>query len=455
MQAKPIVAIVGRPNVGKSTLFNRIVGGRRAIVEDTPGTTRDRHYADAEWGGRVFSVIDTGGLVMRDVDDMSEQVRMQAEVAMREADAILFLTDVLDGVLPDDYMIADLLRRTDKPVLLVVNKVDSLKREAGVLEFYALGMGDPLAISAEHGLNTGDLLDALVALLPQMPLEEELPEAVHVAIVGRTNVGKSSLLNRLLGEERVIVSEVPGTTRDSIDTRVTYEGKEVVLIDTAGIRRRGSIDQGVEKYSVIRSMRAITRADVTLLVLDATEGVTAQDAHIAGYILEEARSVIVVVNKWDLVEKDSYTLPAYQEYVLQELKFMPWVPVAFVSALTGQRVGRLMPLVMRVYDERHARLSTAQINQIIRDAVAQNSPPTVAGKKLRIYYGTQAGGDPPTFVFFVNDPALVHFGYRRYLENRLRASYPFEGTPISLVFRGHQREGLTGKGSASHPRRRP
>jgi GTP-binding protein len=439
MQAKPVLALVGRPNVGKSTLFNRLVGGRQAIVEETPGTTRDRHYADAEWGGRVFSIIDTGGLVLGDTDNMSEQVRAQAEIAMQEADAIVFLTDVLDGVTPDDYQIADLLRRTDKPVLLVVNKVDSVKRDAAVLEFYALGMGDPQAVSAERGLNTGDLLDAIVAVLPEMPLEDDQPEAVHVALVGRTNVGKSSLLNRLLGEERVIVTDIPGTTRDTIDTRLTYEDQNIVLIDTAGIRRRGSIERGVEKYAVIRSMRAIARADVTLLVVDATEGVTAQDAHIAGYVLQESKSVVVVVNKWDLVEKDTYTLPAFQEYVLTELKFMSWVPVAFVSALTGQRLDRIMPLVMRVYNERRARISTAQINQIIRDAVSKSSPPTVAGKKLRFYYGTQASGVPPNFVFFVNDPELVHFGYRRYLENCLRASHPFEGTPISLTFRGHQR----------------
>jgi len=437
MAAKPVLALVGRPNVGKSTLFNRLVGGRRAIVEDTPGTTRDRHYADAEWGGRVFSVIDTGGLVLEDGDNMSEQIRLQAEIAMQEADAIAFLTDVLDGVSPADYQIAELLRRTSKPVLLVVNKVDSTKRDMAVLEFYALGMGDPLAISAERGLNTGDLLDAIVAVLPEMPLEEELPEAVHVALVGRTNVGKSSLLNRLMGEERVIVTDIPGTTRDTIDTQLTYDGQPVVLIDTAGIRRRGRIEQGVEKYSVIRSMRAISRADVTLLVIDATEGVTAQDAHVAGYVLEERKSVVVVVNKWDLVEKDTHTLAAYQKYVLDELKFMPWVPVAFVSALTGQRVHRLMPQIMQVYSERHARIKTAEINQLIRDAVARSSPPTVAGKKLRFYYGTQASGDPPNFVFFVNDPVLVHFGYQRYLENRIRESYPFEGTPIELTFRGH------------------
>ncbi|NLX42703.1 MAG: ribosome biogenesis GTPase Der [Chloroflexi bacterium] len=438
MQQKPVLALVGRPNVGKSTLFNRLVGTRQAIVENTPGTTRDRHYADVEWENRVFTVIDTGGLVLGETDDMTEQIRIQAQIAMQEADAICFLTDVLDGVTPADYQVADLLRRTSKPVLLVVNKVDSARRHAGLVDFYSLGMGDPLPVSAERGLSTGDLLDAIVAVLPEMPPEEDDSEAIHVALVGRTNVGKSSLLNRLLGEERVVVSDIPGTTRDTIDTRLTYEGQELVLIDTAGIRRRGRIEQGIEKYSVLRSMRAIARADVTLLVIDASEGITAQDAHVAGYILEERKSVILVVNKWDLVEKDTYTLPTFQEKVLQQLKFMPWVPVAFVSALTGQRVQRLMPLVTRVYAERHARIRTSELNQVVRDAVARSSPPTTAGKKLRFYYATQSSGDPPNFVFFVNDPALVHFGYRRYLENRIREKYPFEGTPIELTFRGRE-----------------
>jgi len=440
MSSKPVLALVGRPNVGKSTLFNRLVGGRQAIVEDTPGTTRDRHYADAEWGGRVFSIIDTGGLILADTDNLTEQVRAQAEVAIQEADAIVFLTDVLDGVTADDYLIADLLRRTEKPVLLVVNKVDSQKRDLGALEFYALGLGDPLSISAERGLNTGDLLDAIIKVLPDAPAEEEDADAVHIALVGRTNVGKSSLLNRLLGEERVIVSDIPGTTRDTIDTRLSYDGQDIVLIDTAGIRRRGRIEQGIEKYSVLRSMRAIARADVTLLIVDATEGVTAQDAHIAGYVLEERKSVVVVVNKWDLVEKDSHTLAAYQQYVLDELKFMPWVPVVFVSALTGQRVTHLMPIAMRVYEERHARITTGRLNALMRDAIAKSSPPTSAGRKLRFYYGTQASGDPPNFVFFVNDPELVHFGYRRYLENRIREAYAFEGTPIELTFRGREPE---------------
>jgi GTPase len=441
MTVKPIVALVGRPNVGKSTLFNRLIGERRAIVEDVPGTTRDRHYGDVDWGGKSFSLIDTGGLILGDTDRLTEQVRAQAEIAMREASIIVLLTDIMEGLTGADQEIADLLRRSGKPVIVVANKADNLKRELAIHEFYSLGLGDPLAISAERGMGTGDLLDALIEMLPDAPDEEEDSDAIHVALVGRTNVGKSSLLNRLLGEERVIVSEVPGTTRDAIDTQIVFEGHDVVLIDTAGIRRRGRIDRGIEQYSVIRSMRAISRADVSLLLLDATEGVTAQDAHVAGYVLEEAKSVIVVVNKWDLVEKDTHTMAQYQEYVRRELKFMPWVPVIFISALTGQRTHRLMPRVLQLYNERRVRLGTSEINDIIRDAVARSSPPTSAGKKLRIYYGTQPAVDPPTFVFFVNDPRLVHFGYERYLENRIRERYPFEGTPIRLSFRGHERRG--------------
>jgi GTPase len=441
MAAKPVVALVGRPNVGKSTLFNRLIGEQRAIVEDVPGTTRDRHYGEVEWGGRVFSLIDTGGLILGDTDRLTEQIRVQAEVAMREADVIVLLTDIVEGLTSADQEIADLLRRASKPVVLVTNKADNLKREMAIHEFYTLGLGDPIAVSAGRGMGTGELLDELIELLPDAPLEEEDTTAIHVALVGRTNVGKSSLLNRLLGEERVIVSEVPGTTRDAIDTSIVFEGQEIILIDTAGIRRRGRIDRGIEQYSVIRSLRAISRADVTLLLLDATEGVTAQDTHVAGYILEESKSVIVVVNKWDLVEKDTHTMAEFQKRIRSELKFMPWVPMAFISALTGQRARRLLPEIVHVYEQRHVRLNTSQINDIIRDATARTSPPTVAGKKLRIYYGTQASVDPPTFVFFVNDPRLVHFGYERYLENRLRERYPFEGTPIRLRFRGHERRG--------------
>ena len=437
MARKPLVALVGRPNVGKSTLFNRLVGERLAIVEDIPGTTRDRHYADVEWGGCVFTVIDTGGLVLSASDKITEQVRAQAQVAIEEADVIVFMTDIMDGLTGPDADIADILRRTRKPIILTVNKVDNLKREMNLHEFYSLGLGDPLSISAEKGLSTGELLERVTQALPGLPPEEET-DALHVALVGRTNVGKSLLLNRLLGQERVIVSEIPGTTRDAIDTALRYHGEEIVMIDTAGIRRRGRIERGVEKYSVLRSLKAISRANVVLLLIDAAEGVTAQDAHIAGYILDQAKSVIVLVNKWDLVEKNTHTMPMYEAYVRRELKFMAYVPVLFISALTRQRVNRILPLVLRIRQECTVRLSTSQINDLIRRATARRSPPTKWGRKLRIYYGTQAGTAPPTFVFFVNDQRLVHFGYKRYLENQIRQRYKFEGTPLRLVFRGHR-----------------
>jgi len=438
MAEKPLVALVGRPNVGKSTLFNRLVGERLAIVEDIPGTTRDRHYADVEWGGRIFTVIDTGGLVLSPSDKMTEDIQSQAQVAMDEADVIVFLTDIMDGLTGPDTDIANLLRHTQKPIILVVNKADNIKREMNMYEFYALGLGEPLCISALRGLSTGELLDSVVSALPATPPEEKESDALHIALVGRTNVGKSSLLNRFLGQDRVIVSEIPGTTRDAIDTTIRYHGQEIVLIDTAGIRRRGHIKPGVEKYSVLRSLRAISRADVVLLLIDAVEGITSQDAHIAGYILDENKSVIVLVNKWDLVEKDTYTLDTYKEHLYQELKFMSYVPVLFVSALTGQRVSQILPLAMQIQEERTTRLNTSQINNLIRQATARRSPPTKWGKKLRIYYGTQTGISPPTFVFFVNNPRLVHFGYRRYLENQIRRRFKFEGTPLKMIFRGHK-----------------
>jgi GTP-binding protein len=326
-------------------------------------------------------------------------------------------------------------------VVLTVNKADNLKREMAIYEFHGLGLGEPLAISAEKGMASGDLLDRIVAALPTLPDEEEDAEALHIALVGRTNVGKSSLLNRFIGETRVIVSDIPGTTRDAVDTRLRYHERDLVLIDTAGIRRRGKIEQGIEKYSVLRSMRAVSRADVVLLLLDGADGVTAQDAHIAGYILEEAKSVIVIVNKWDAVERDAHPMPAYAEYVRRELRFMDYVPILFISALTGQRVNTILPLVLRIDQERRMRLSTSAINDLIRNATARRSPPSKWGKKLRIYYGTQASTvSPPTFVFFVNDTRLVHFGYERYLENQLRERFKYEGTPIKLVFRGHKEE---------------
>ncbi len=438
---KPIVALVGRPNVGKSTLFNRLIGQRRAIVEDTPGTTRDRLYGDAEWNGVPFTVVDTGGLEIADRERplasasacFLQEIRQQAELAIAEADVIVMLVDAIDGLTPADEDVADVLRRTAKPVLVAANKADSEARRQAALEFYALGLGEVFPISALHGTGTGDLLDRIVASLPVVE-EEEAPEALKIAIVGRPNVGKSSLLNRLLGEERAIVSPIPGTTRDTLDTYLTWEGQPVLLIDTAGIRRRGRIEQGVEKYSVLRAMKAIARADVVLLLLDAHDLVTAQDAHVAGYILEEMRSVIVVVNKWDLIEKDSSTMDAYTKRIRAELKFLDYVPVLYISALTGQRVHQVLPLAQQVYQERLVRIPTGELNRLIEEATLRHPAPH-KGKQLKFLYATQASVDPPTFVFFVNDPRLVHFTYRRFLENQIRQRYRYLGTPLKMVFR--------------------
>jgi GTP-binding protein len=448
---QPIVALVGRPNVGKSALFNRIVGQRRAIVEDIPGTTRDRLYGDADWNGQFFIVVDTGGLEIiesqkqRRPQDRPEplsaasvgfidEIRQQAEMAIAEADVIIMLVDVLDGLTPADEDVADVLRRSDKPVLVAANKADNEKRQQAAFEFYALGLGEVYPVSALHGLGVGELLDALVSVLP-VAEEEEEPEALKIALVGRPNVGKSSLLNQLLGEERAIVSAIPGTTRDAIDTYLTWEGQPVLLIDTAGIRRRGRIDRGIEKYSVLRSIKAITRADVVLLLLDARDLVTAQDAHVAGYILEESRSIIVLVNKWDLIEKDTYTMDAYTKQIRAELKFLDYVPVLYISALTGQRVQKVLPLAFQVYQERMVRIPTGELNRLVEDATIRHSPPHKAGKRLKFYYATQASVDPPTFVFFVNDKRLVHFTYVRYLENQLRKRSGYLGTPLKLLFR--------------------
>ena len=436
---KPIVAIVGRPNVGKSTLFNRLVGRRLAIVDEVPGTTRDRLYADAEWAGKKFTLVDTGGLELAARDELIAQVRAQAQLAIAEADVIIFMTDVTTGLTAGDEEVAEVLRRSAKPVLLAANKADNPALRQAALEFYRLGLGDPYPISALHGTGTGDLLDQVVASFPAEVEEEEI-EAVRIAIVGRPNVGKSSLLNRILGYERAIVHEAPGTTRDAVDTLLDWEGKPVVLIDTAGIRRRGRIEPGVEKYSVLRALRAIDRADVVLLLIDATEGVTAQDAHIAGYILEEAKGVMVVVNKWDLVRKDAHTREEYTRRIRTSLRFLDYVPILFISALTGQGVGRVLPTALRVREERLVRIPTAELNRIVQDAVARHAPPSKAGKRLKFYYATQASVDPPTFVFFVNDPELVHFSYERYLENRIREHYSFLGTPLKLSFRKRGRK---------------
>ncbi|TLN28543.1 ribosome biogenesis GTPase Der [bacterium] len=452
--SKPVVALVGRPNVGKSTLFNRLAGEPLAIVDDTPGTTRDRLFAQGEWLNVVFDLIDTGGIDPSSTkqgeplsvgsSDFIEQIRIQAQVAIQDADVVLFIVDAISGVTPADQEVAQILRRNQKvvdgkptpPVMLVVNKADSERYRSMASQFYELGMGDPYPISALHGTGTGDMLDALLAALPAQ-VEEEDDDSIKIAIVGKPNVGKSSLLNRLVGEERAIVSPIAGTTRDSVDTHLVVDGLPVTLIDTAGIRRRGKIEPGVEKYSVVRSMRSIERADVSLLVVDAVDGLSAQDTHIAGFILEAMKSTVVVVNKWDAVAKDNYTMQNYTEHLRRELNFMAYVPVLFISAKTGQRVDQVLPTAMHVQEERLARLNTGQINRILQEAQEAHSPTSKSGRSLKIYYGTQVRSDPPTFLIYVNEPQLAHFSYVRFLENRIRQSYPFTGTPIRLVFKSH------------------
>lgn len=452
---KAVVALVGRPNVGKSTLFNRLVGEPMAIVDDTPGTTRDRLFGEADWNGVAFDVIDTGGIdpssvggkepLSIDSAEFVAEIRTQAEIAIQESDAILFVVDAISGVTPADREVAQILRRNQKvvdghpwpPIFLVVNKADSAQLRESAPEFYELGMGDPYPLSAIHGTSTGDLLDDLLDSFPP-PAEEEEDESVKIALVGKPNVGKSSLLNRLVGEERAIVSPIPGTTRDATDTHLEFDGVPVTLIDTAGIRRRGKVEPGVEKYSVIRSMRALERCEVALLMIDATSGITVQDTHIAGYILENWKSTVVLVNKWDAVEKDTYTMQQYTEKIRNDLNFMPYVPILFISAKTGQRVDQVLPLALRVQEERLARLTTGQINRILVEAQEKHAPTSRTGRSLHIYYGTQVRSDPPTFLLFVNDPKLGHFTYTRYLENRIREEYPFTGTPIRLVLKARR-----------------
>jgi GTP-binding protein len=443
---KPIVAIVGRPNVGKSTLFNRLIGERRAIVQNEPGTTRDRVYGTAEWVGVEFTVIDTGGLMDQDEVGtealesetyIAAQTRDQATSAIAEADVIVFMVDVMAGPTAGDAEIATMLRRADKPTILAVNKADSVQRRDLAYEFFELGLGDPIAVSAYHGNGTGDLLDKIVESLPEAEEEEET-EGPRIAIVGRPNVGKSRLLNALLGQERSIVSDLPGTTRDSLDTEIIWEGKPITLIDTAGIRRRGRVEHGIERISVMRSMRAIDRADVVLLVIDATEDFTAQDLHIAGYVEEQKKGLVVVVNKWDLVEKDSTTMDMYRQRAQVQLDFLPYAPLVFISAKLGQRVGQVIDTALTVIKEREKRVSTAALNKMLKDAVAKHQPPSRPGKWIKFFYATQADVAPPTFIFFCNDPKLIHFGYRRYIENELRQAFGFQGTPLRISFRSRR-----------------
>lgn len=454
MSTKPVVALVGRPNVGKSTLFNRLAGEPLAIVNDVAGTTRDRLFAHSDWNGIDFDIVDTGGIdpstgskipLSIDSADFIQDIRDQAIIAIREANAILFLVDATSGVTPADKEVAEMLRRMQKnvdgvqtpPIFLVVNKADNAHLRSDAVDFYELGIGEPYAISAGHGTGTGDLLDDLVASFPK-EMEEVEDDSVKIAIVGKPNAGKSSLLNKLVGEDRVIVSPIAGTTRDAIDEKLIYGDLEVTLIDTAGIRRRGKVEPGVEKYSVIRSIRAIERADVALLVLDATTGITAQDAHIAGYILEAWKSAVVIVNKWDAVEKSTYTMDDFTKRIQQDLKFMDYVPIMYISAKTGQRVDQVMPLALQVQEARLARLTTSALNKILQTAQDKHSPMTGKGKSLRMYYGTQVRSDPPTFLVYCNDPALAHFSYLRYLENSIRKEYSFIGTPIRIVLKARR-----------------
>jgi len=429
--SKPVVAIIGRQNVGKSTLLNRMTGKPTAIVEDLPGTTRDRVMANVSWQGAEFTVVDTGGLELKPESAIGREVREQAEVAIAEADVIIFLVDVKDGVTTSDLEIADMLRRVNKPIVLAVNKADNERLETQAVEFYQLGLGEPLAISAYHGLGVAKLLDSVIPLLPVLPVIEAETEVMKVAIVGRPNVGKSTLLNAILGEKRAIVDESPGTTRDAIDTLVDFWGQNVLLIDTAGIRRRGGM--GVGRYSIIRALRAIDRADVVLLVLDAAELVTAQDTHIAGYIQQAAKGIVLVVNKWDLAEVKWTTESS--RYIKDQFRFVSYAPVLYISAKFGQGVDKVMPQVYEVYQERLKRLPTATVSSVVQQAVAAHSLPRRGNKQLKVRYATQAEVNPPTFVFFVNDASLIHFSYQRYLENKLRQAFGFAGTPIRLVFK--------------------
>lgn len=432
---KPVVAIVGRQNVGKSTLFNKLAHRRIAIVEDLPGTTRDRLEVDVSWQGVEFTLVDTGGLQPKPESEMDRGVREQVERAIKEADAIVFMVDVRDGVMPFDLEIADMMRRAEKPLLLAANKADSEKHDAAVPEFFQLGLGEPMGISAYHGRGVAELLDRVVSLLPAKPPAKEQTgrEMVKVAIIGRPNVGKSTLLNALLGEQRAIVSDVPGTTRDAIDTLIDFSGQSVLLIDTTGIRRRGRVEQGVERYSVMRAIEAVERADIVVLVLDATEMLTAQDLHIAGYIQQAAKGIVLVVNKCDMAEAKTAT--EYNKAIKSQLKFLPYGTTLYISAKLGQGVDKIMPQVFQVKRERAKRISTAAVNNVVQEAIASHSLPHKGGKYLKVLYATQAEINPPTFVFFVNDARLVHFSYQRHLENKLRQSFGFVGTPIRLVFK--------------------
>lgn len=431
--AKPVVAIVGRPNVGKSTLFNRLAGNRISIVEGEPNITRDRIYANIDWLNRSFILVDTGGIEPANRDIIKSKIKYQAELAIEEAELILFLVDGRSGVTPTDQEVAQLLHKANKKVILVINKVEDFSSiDELIWEFYALGFDEPLPISAEHGKNTGDLLDRIIANLPVKEEEQEEEDVLNIAIIGKPNVGKSSLVNYIVGDERVIVSDIPGTTRDAVDTLVEREGVKYNLIDTAGLRRKSRVKESVEYYSVLRTIRAVERADAVLILIDATEGVTAQDKKIAGYAHDSGKAIVIGINKWDLIEKDERTMERYRDEVYYQLKFLTYAPVTFISALTGERVDEALELLEYAVDQNSLRIKTGLLNEVLEEAIQLREPPSKKGKRLKLYYATQVATNPPTFAFFVNDPKLMHFAYQRYLENALRKAFGFIGTSIRI-----------------------
>lgn len=438
--SKELVAIVGRPNVGKSTLFNKLTGKRISIVEDTPGVTRDRIYSHVEWLNHKFILVDTGGIEPESEDIILKQMKRQAELAIETADVIVFMVDGKEGVVPADYEVAEMLRKAKKPVILVVNKIDSISLEANKFEFYNLGIGDPLAVSASQGLGIGDMLDEIVKNFEEVAdVEEDSPE-IKVAITGKPNVGKSSLLNRLAGEERVIVSDIPGTTRDAIDSYIEIDEDKFLFIDTAGIRRKSKVKEEVERYSVIRSLAAIERADICLVMVDAKEGVTEQDEKIAGFAHEAGKGIVIVVNKWDLIEKDDKTMNEFENAIRRDLSFIDYAPITFISAKTGQRLAKLIETIKYVDNQHAMRVRTGVLNEVINEALMMKQPPVEKGKMLKVYYATQASTRPPTFVFFVNYIDAIHFSYKRYLENQLRKHFGMEGTPIRFIYREKQKD---------------